>query len=246
MHGIPDYIHSPQFINPGKMNLVILDDLMTEVKCDQRIADPFTKGSHHRNISIVYLNQNVFPQGKACGDIALNMQYLVLVYTPIDRQQVATSARRIYQSTKVTFMKRFEEATSLPYGDLVVDLKSISPEQDRLRTDIFESQDQQAFDPSDEDTVSDADDTNSVGSIDDIHELGNPGKRIKLRDERSRPDIWNRRFQDPLRRDNIEQFKAKVNDYKEQGFTFDKRVHLAANDDLPYLRKNSDKSTPNF
>ena len=118
-------------------------------------------------------------------------------------------------------MKRFEEATSLPYVYLVVDLKSISPEQDRLRTDIFESQDQQAFDPSDEETVSDADDTSSVGSIDDIHELGTPGKRRKLRDERSRPDIWNRRFQDPLRRDNIEQFKAKVNDYKEQGFTFD-------------------------
>ena len=56
---------------------IILDDLMTEAKCDQRIADLFTKGSHHRNISIVYLTQNVFPQGKACRDIALNTQYLV-------------------------------------------------------------------------------------------------------------------------------------------------------------------------
>ena len=51
-------------------------DLMTEAKCDQRIADLSTKGSHHRNISIVYLTQNVFPQGKACRDIALNMRIL--------------------------------------------------------------------------------------------------------------------------------------------------------------------------
>ena len=85
--------------------------------------------------------------------------------------------------------------------------------------------------------MSDLDDASSVGSIDDIHDHGPPGKRRKLRDERSRPDIWNRRFQDPLRRANIEQFKAKVNDYEEQGLTFDKAVHLAANDDLPYLRK---------
>ena len=70
-----------------------------------------------------------------------------------------------------------------------------------------------------------------------MHDHGPPGKPRKLRDERSRPDIWNRRFQDPLRRANIEQFKAKVNDYEEQGLTFDKAVHLAANDDLPYLRK---------
>ena len=208
VHGIPDHLHSPQFINAGTRNLIILDDLMTEAKCDQRIADLFTKGSHHRNISIVYLTQNVFPQGKVCRDIALNMQYLVLFNNPIDRQQVVTLARRIYPSTSVTFMKRFEEATSRPYGYLVVDLKSSTSEQDRLLTNIFESQDQQVFEPTDEENMSDVDDTSSVGSIDDIHDHGPPGKRRKLRDERSRPDIWNRRFQDPLRRANIEQFKA--------------------------------------
>ena len=139
VHSIPDYLKSPQFINPGKQNLIIFDDLMTEAKCDQRIADLFTKGSHHRNISIVYLTQNVFPQGKACRDIALNTQYLVLFNNPIDRQQVATLARRIYPSTSAMFMKRFEEATSRPYGYLVIDLKSSTSEQDRLQTDIFDS-----------------------------------------------------------------------------------------------------------
>ena len=68
------------------------------------------KGSHHRNISIVYLTQNVFPQGRACRDIALNTQYLVLFNNPIDRQQVATLARRIYPSTSVTFTRKFEDA----------------------------------------------------------------------------------------------------------------------------------------
>ena len=145
MHCIPDYLNSPQFINPGKRHLIIFDDLMTEGKCDQRIADLFTKGSHHRNISIVYLTQNVFPQGKACRDIALNTQYLVLFNNPIDRQQVATLARRIYLSTSAMFMKRFEEATSRPFGYLVKDLKSSTSEPDRLQTDIFKSTDQHAL-----------------------------------------------------------------------------------------------------
>ena len=85
--------------------------------------------------------------------------------------------------------------------------------------------------------MSDVDDASSVGSIDDIHDDGPLGKRRKLRHERSRPVIWNRTFQDPLRWANTEQFKAKVNGYENQGLTFDKVVLLAANDDLPYLRK---------
>ena len=47
----------------------------------------------------------------------------------------------------------------------------------------------------------------------------------------------NRRFQNPLRQANIEQFKAKVNAYEEQGFTLEKAIHFAANGELPYLRK---------
>ena len=189
VHGIPDYLNSPQFINPGKQNLIIFDDLMTEVKCDQRIADLFTKGSLHKNISIVYLTQNVFPQGKACRDIALNTQYLVLFNNPIDIQQVATLARRIYPSTRAMFMKRFEETTSRPYGYLIIDLKSSTSEQDRLQTDIFESTDQHAFEPPDEETLSGDEDASSVDSLDYINEHGPPGKQRKLIDARSRPDI---------------------------------------------------------
>ena len=69
-------------------------------------------------------------------------------------------------------MKRFEEATSRPYSYLVVDLKSSTPEQDRLRTNIFESQDQLVFEPTEEENVADVDDASSVGSIDDIHDHG--------------------------------------------------------------------------
>ena len=88
IRGIPDYLDNSQFNDPSKRNLIIFDDLMTEGKGDQRTAKLFTKGSHHRNISIVHLTQNVFPQGKACRVIALNMQCMVLFNNPIDRQQV--------------------------------------------------------------------------------------------------------------------------------------------------------------
>ena len=139
VNGIPDHLNDQHYIDVSKRNILVFDDLMTEAKCDQRIADLFTKGSHHRNISVVYLTQNLFPQGKACRDIILNTQYMVLFNNPIDRQQVATLARRIYPSTSAVFMKRFERATSYPYGHLVIDLKSDTAEKNRLHTEIFDT-----------------------------------------------------------------------------------------------------------
>ena len=139
VNGIPDHLNDQHYIDVSKRNVLVFDDLMTEAKCDQRIADLFTKGSHHRNISVVYLTQNLFPQGKACRDIILNTQYMVLFNNPIDRQQVGTLAKRIYPSTSAVFMKRFERATSYPYGHLVIDLKSDTAEKDRLHTEIFDT-----------------------------------------------------------------------------------------------------------
>ena len=139
IRGIPDYLHNSQFIDPSKRNQIIFDDLMMKAKCDQRIADLLTEGSHHRNLSIVYLTQNVSPQGRACRDITLNTQYFVLFNNLIDRQQVATLARRIYPSTSVTLMRKFEDASARPHGYLVLDLKSSTSEQNRLQTDIFGS-----------------------------------------------------------------------------------------------------------
>ena len=36
-------------------------------------------------------------------------------------------------------MKRFERATSYPSGHLLIDLKSDTPEKDRLHTEIFDT-----------------------------------------------------------------------------------------------------------
>jgi len=44
----------------GEPTLVIIDDLMQET--NETVANMFTKGSHHRNISVVFLAQNLFPK----------------------------------------------------------------------------------------------------------------------------------------------------------------------------------------
>ena len=40
--------------------VLVLDDLMEEGAQDKRVLDLFTKDSHHRNITVLYLTQDLF------------------------------------------------------------------------------------------------------------------------------------------------------------------------------------------
>jgi len=47
--------------------LIILDDLLNEVY-SKDVRDLFTKGSHHRNGSVILITQNLFHQRRYCRD----------------------------------------------------------------------------------------------------------------------------------------------------------------------------------
>jgi hypothetical protein len=51
--------------------LIVLDDLMDSAY-STKVSELFTKGSHHRNICLVLITQNLFHQGPSVRDISLN------------------------------------------------------------------------------------------------------------------------------------------------------------------------------
>jgi len=125
----------------GKRTLLIIDDLMAET--DSRITKLFTKGSHHKNTSIVYISQNLFSKNRENRDINLNTHYIVLFKNPRDRAQVAHLGRQIFPDGSKYFMEAFQDATSSPYDYLLIDLTTTTPDNLRLRTHIFP--DEQTF-----------------------------------------------------------------------------------------------------
>jgi hypothetical protein len=50
--------------------LLIIDDLMNEV--DQNVCNLFTKLSHYRNVSVVFITQNLFHKNKFVRTMNLN------------------------------------------------------------------------------------------------------------------------------------------------------------------------------
>lgn len=129
--GLPDI----DFTDGSIPVLIIIDDLMCEA--DQRIVDIFTKGSHHRNISIIFLLQNLFHQGKGKRDISLNAHYMVYFKNPRDRAQIKHLALQVYPENPRFVYEAYSDATLSAYGYLLIDLKQTTDDNYRFKTNIF-------------------------------------------------------------------------------------------------------------
>jgi len=112
---------------------------------NQLVANMFTKISHYRNVSVVYLTQKVIDKNKYARTISLKAHYLVMFKNPRDASQFATLARYMYPNTSKFAIEAYKDATSAPYGYLLIELK---PEQDelcRLRTNVFPDENQYVY-----------------------------------------------------------------------------------------------------
>jgi len=121
--------------------LLIIDDLMNEA--DQNVCNLFTKLSHHRNVSVVFITQNLFHKNRHVRTMNLNTHYLIIFKNPRDANQVATLARQMYPGRSKFVLEAFEDATKKPYGYLLVDLKPETDEKYRIRTNVFPDDDTQ-------------------------------------------------------------------------------------------------------
>ena len=76
--GIPVEEVIEHFVN-GERWVIVLDDLMDQVVKNEQIQHLFTRTSHHRKVDVVYINQNMFAQGKHARTVNLNSHYLILL-----------------------------------------------------------------------------------------------------------------------------------------------------------------------
>ena len=124
---------------PTMRNLIVLDDQMSKIGDSKILSRLFTEGSHHRNLSIIYIVQNLFDKGRAHRTVSLNAQYLVLFKNPRDKSQIDCLARQMYPGHVSFLVAAFQEATKQSYGYLFIDLRTETPEDLRVRTRIFPS-----------------------------------------------------------------------------------------------------------
>lgn len=134
-------------LSPLVRNLVLLDDQMSKIGDSRVLSQLFTEGSHHRNLSIVYIVQNLFDKGRAHRTVSLNAQYIILFKNPRDKSQLQMLARQMFPTRSRFLASAFEDATRDPYGYLLLDLRPETEEDIRVRTNIFPNESGTVYQP---------------------------------------------------------------------------------------------------
>ena len=137
--GLPD----TDSFTPDRVRLIIIDDLMNEV--NEKVTRLFTKESHHRGVSVIHITQNLFSKHKEQRTITLNTHYIVLFKNPRDVSQITHLASQMYPGKGVYMKEAYKLSTTKPFGYLLVDLKQDTPDEMRLRSDIFSTTKQVVF-----------------------------------------------------------------------------------------------------
>jgi hypothetical protein len=123
---------------PQQNNLIIMDDIIGSCKNDNTLAELFTRGSHHRNVSLVLITQNYFWSGASSVDVRRNLTYLCLFRCKQDWQQIARFGQRILPPSRSTgFMHAYDDATRQSHGYLFIDMHTLCAERFMLRSNIL-------------------------------------------------------------------------------------------------------------
>lgn len=134
LQGLP----SKEELSERANTLIILDDLNNECVNSEHIMNLFTVGTHHQNMSVMFLTQNLFIKGKFSRDLSLNANYMILFRNPRDQLQIRTLASQMFPGKDRNFLiEAFNDATEVPRGYLFIDLKQTTIKKNRIQTGIL-------------------------------------------------------------------------------------------------------------
>ena len=136
--GIPDSDTLPQWFPKG--GVLVLDDLMDEGGNDKRVLDLFTKHSHHRNITVIYLCQDLFPNGKFAKTISRNAHYIVAFKNPRDQLGMRNLLLQSFPTRWQEVMETYRKVTDRPFGYMLLDLHPTSQDDQRILSHLLKEE----------------------------------------------------------------------------------------------------------
>jgi hypothetical protein len=129
-----EYLPEESELRNQNVKVIIIDDLMFELGKNDRMSNLFTRGSHHFDLSVIFIVQNFFHQSKQMRTISLNSQYIIILKNFRDQNQIEYLGKQLFKNKIRSFKRAFDDATAKPYGYLLIDLKPDTPNKLRIRT----------------------------------------------------------------------------------------------------------------
>ena len=124
-----------EFIDSIKHNgtkyLLIFDDSCGKV-CNSKVFVDIATAGRHRGLSTIYIKHNVFHQSKLGRDVELQNTHTVPLKSPRHVLQITTLSTQL--SLGSDLVDWYRDATSVPFGHLLIDLSPRTDDQLRYCT----------------------------------------------------------------------------------------------------------------
>ena len=118
--------------NNGTKYLLIFDDSCEESCKSKAFVDIATAGKH-RCLSTIHIKHNLFHQSKLGRDVELQNTQIVLFKSPRDVLQVTALGAQLGLGSELVVW--YGDATSVPFGHLLIDLSPWTDDRLRFCTD---------------------------------------------------------------------------------------------------------------
>ena len=128
-----------QGLNPNKMktsepSLLAIDDLLLSTNKD--VVEMFILGSHHKQISLFYLSQNLFPDCSLFRTMSNNAHYFVIFNNKRNSTQIHRLAHQVFIGKDVKRIKNaYKRIQQQQWGFMVLTFVPELPEELTVVTD---------------------------------------------------------------------------------------------------------------
>ena len=124
-------------IDTNTPSMLVIDDLVLSTNKD--VAEMFILGSHHRQISIFFLTQNLFPNCNLFRLMSTNAHYFVIFQNQRNFRQVMTLARQIFVGRDIKrITEAYKRASNTLRGFIVLSFSPLLPNELTVVTDWWE------------------------------------------------------------------------------------------------------------
>ena len=133
--GIPSEEDIESFTTGSSHKVMVIDDLQNSASKSKLVEKLFLCISHHKNLSVFYVVQNFFNQGPCVRNISLNAHYIILFRNARDKLQITTLGKQL--GITQLLLAAYNDATSIKYNPLIIDLSPHGEEKYKLRSQVF-------------------------------------------------------------------------------------------------------------
>jgi hypothetical protein len=96
--------------------LIVLDDLMQRVFEHKYMELLFMQGCHPRQLSVIFITQNLYGYGELGRTVALNTWYLIVFKNIRDSSQLMTLGRQLFLVKAHILVEAYRDIMTTPYA----------------------------------------------------------------------------------------------------------------------------------